>query len=69
MIAKLIVIGKDRTNAIAIAKRALGEFHIGGICSTIPFHQYMFEDESFLENQYTINYIDQLVADGCTFAL
>ena len=69
MIAKLIVMGKDRTDAIAIAKRALGEFHVGGIYSTIPFHQYMFEDESFLENQYTINYIDQLIDDGCTFTL
>ena len=67
MIAKLIVKGKDRTEAIAIAKRALREFHIGGVHSTIPFHTYMLEDTRFLENNYCITYIDQLVADGCTF--
>ncbi|MGE5196559.1 MAG: acetyl-CoA carboxylase biotin carboxylase subunit [Anaerolineae bacterium] len=67
MIAKLIVKGKDREEAIAIAKRALKEFHIGGVYSTIPFHLFMFEDKRFLENDYFINYIDQLLLDGCTF--
>lgn len=46
MIAKLIVRGKDRESAIAIAKRALREFHIGGVHSTIPFHRYMLEDKN-----------------------
>lgn len=69
MIAKLIVKGKDRTEAIARAKRALKEFHITGVHTTIPFHQYMFEDEKFLKNDYTIGYIDQLIDDGCTFTL
>lgn len=68
MIAKLIVSGQDRKEAIAIAKRALKEFHIGGVHSTIPFHLYMFEDKRFLENDYFINYIDQLIAEGCTFS-
>jgi len=67
MIAKLITHGKDRAEAIAIAKRALREFHIGGVHSTIPFHLYMLEDKRFLENQYTLTYIDQLVAEGCSF--
>lgn len=69
MIAKLIVRGKDRTDAIAIAKRALREFHVGGVKTTIPFHQFMFEDEKFLKNDYTITYIDQLSLDGCNFTL
>ncbi len=67
MIAKLIVKGKDREEAIAIAKRALREFHIGGVHSTIPFHNYMLGDARFLENNYCITYIDQLVAEGCNF--
>jgi acetyl-CoA carboxylase biotin carboxylase subunit len=67
MIAKLIVKGKDRSEAIAHAKRALREFHIAGVHSTIPFHEYMLEDERFLNHDYTINYIDQLIAEGCTF--
>jgi acetyl-CoA carboxylase, biotin carboxylase subunit len=69
MIAKLIVMGKDRAEAIAIAKRALREFHIGGVYSTIPFHQYMLDDPKFLSNDYVISYIDQLILEGCTFSL
>lgn len=67
MIAKLIVKGKDRAEAIRVAQRALSEFHIGGVHTTIPFHQFMFQDENFLKSTFTINYVDQLVADGCTF--
>jgi len=67
MIAKLIVKGKDRTEAIAKAKRALREFHIVGVHTTIPFHQYMLDEERFLTHDYTINTIDQLIEEGCTF--
>jgi acetyl-CoA carboxylase biotin carboxylase subunit len=67
MIAKLIVKGKDRAEAIAHAKRALREFHISGVNTTIGFHQYMLDDPKFLSHDYTIGYIDQLIDDGCTF--
>lgn len=69
MIAKLIVKGKDREEAIAIAKRALREFHIGGVHSTIPFHLYMMEDEKFLKADFYLNYIDTLIAEGNQFSL
>jgi acetyl-CoA carboxylase biotin carboxylase subunit len=64
MIAKLIVRGKDRTEAIAHAKRALGEFLIEGVHSTIPFHLYMLSLDKFLTHEYTINTIDQWMAEG-----
>lgn len=67
MIAKLIVKGKDRTEAMAIGERALREFHIGGVHSTIGFHLYMLEDENFLKSNYDLTYIDRLVAEGCQF--
>lgn len=67
MVAKLIVKGKDRTEAIAVGKRALKEFHIGGIHTTIPFHLYMLSDERFLKSDYPITYIDQLISEGCQF--
>jgi acetyl-CoA carboxylase, biotin carboxylase subunit len=69
MIAKLIVKGKDRREAIAIGKRALSEFHIGGVHTTIPFHQYMLEDEAFLSGVYDLTYIDKLIAEECEFQL
>lgn len=67
MIAKLIVKGKDRHEAIAIAKRALAEFHVGYVKTTIPFHTYMLHDETFLSGHYAISYVDTLIVEGCTF--
>ncbi len=67
MIAKLIVKGKDRLEVIANAKRALSEFHIGGVHSTIPFHLHMLEDQHFIESKYDLTYIDQLIAEGAQF--
>lgn len=69
MIAKLIVKGKNREEAIAAGKRALREFHIGGVKSTIPFHLYMLEDQNFLNLNYTLLYTDNLIAEGCDFKL
>jgi acetyl-CoA carboxylase biotin carboxylase subunit len=67
MIAKLIVKGKDRKEAIARAKRALREFHVGGVHTTIGFHEFMLENERFLRGEYPITYIDKLVEEGCRF--
>ncbi len=68
MIAKLIVHGRTREEAIAIGKRALREFHIGGVHSTVDFHQFMLQDPAFVGGQhYTILYIDQLLEKGMTF--
>jgi len=68
MIAKLIIKGKTREEAIEIAKRALREFHIGGIKTTIPFHLYMLQDEKFLSGDFHINTIDTLMSEGCSFS-
>lgn len=67
MIAKLIVKGRNREEAIAHAKRALREFHIAGVHSTISFHQFMLNDARFLNNDYNITYVDQLISEGCNF--
>lgn len=67
MIAKLIVKGKDRAEAIAIGKRALREFHIGGVYSTIGFHLYMLEDQRFIDADFDLTYIDGLIAQNCLF--
>jgi acetyl-CoA carboxylase, biotin carboxylase subunit len=67
MIAKLIVRGKDRAEAIAIGKRALKEFHIGGVHSTIPFHLHMLKDPKFLKSDFDLTYIDSLIAKGTSF--
>jgi len=67
MIAKLIVKGKNRKEVIGHIKRALREFHIGGVHSTIPFHQYMMDNPDFIESKYDIKYIDDLLDSGFSF--
>lgn len=67
LIAKLIVKGKDREDAMRIAKRALREFHIGGVDSTISFHQYMLNNTTFRSGEYNLDFIDGLIEEGCTF--
>jgi acetyl-CoA carboxylase biotin carboxylase subunit len=67
MIAKLIVTGKDRQEALDVGKRALREFHIGGVQSTIPFHLFMLDNEQFIKGEYDLTFIDQLIASGCKF--
>lgn len=67
MIAKLIVKGENREHALRLGKRALREFHIGGVKSTIPFHLFMLEDQKFNDIEYDITYIDRLIAEGVTF--
>lgn len=69
MIAKLIVTTGSREESIAVAKRALKEFHIGGIHTTIPFHLYMLSNEKFLSGKYSLDFVDHLIEEGCTFTL
>ncbi|BAE81226.1 acetyl-coenzyme A carboxylase carboxyl transferase A subunit [Chlamydia felis Fe/C-56] len=64
MIAKVISKGKNRKEAVAIMKRALKEFHIGGVHSTIPFHQFMLDNPKFINSDYDINYVDHLLSQG-----
>ncbi|UTJ06588.1 acetyl-CoA carboxylase biotin carboxylase subunit [Arcobacter roscoffensis] len=58
MIGKLIVWGRDRNKAINIMKRALNEFEVEGIKTTIPFHQKMMENEDFISNNYDTKYLE-----------
>lgn len=58
MIGKLIVWGRDREKAINIMKRALNEFEVEGIRTTIPFHQKMMENEDFISNNYDTKYLE-----------
>ena len=58
MIGKLIVWGRDRNKAINIMKRALAEFEVEGIKTTIPFHKKMMENEDFISNNYDTKYLE-----------
>lgn len=59
MIAKLIVWGKTREEAITRMKRALAEFAIEGIHTTIPFHQKLLEHPAFLSGNFDIKFLEE----------
>jgi acetyl-CoA carboxylase biotin carboxylase subunit len=58
MIGKLIVYGKDRDEAIARMHRALSEFTITGIRTTIPFHLKMMQNPDFINNNFDTKYLE-----------
>jgi len=58
MIGKLIVYGKDREEAIARMHRALSEFTVTGIKTTIPFHKKMMENPDFISNNFNTKYLE-----------
>jgi acetyl-CoA carboxylase, biotin carboxylase subunit len=57
MIAKLIVWGHDREEAIARMKRSLDEFVIEGVKTTIPFHRQLMEDKAFTDGKYDTHFL------------
>ncbi|OJW68806.1 MAG: acetyl-CoA carboxylase biotin carboxylase subunit [Candidatus Amoebophilus sp. 36-38] len=58
MIAKLIARGKDREEAIVRMKRALQEFVIEGIKTTIPFHIQLMDDKNFRAGKFTTAFLE-----------
>ena len=58
MIAKLITVAQTREEAIEKMKRALDEFVIEGVHTTIPFHKKLMCEEAFIRGDYTTNFMD-----------
>jgi len=58
MIAKLITVAQTREEAIAKMRRALHEFVIDGIKTTIPFHKKLMEHPDFLSGDYTTKFLE-----------
>lgn len=63
MIGKLITYAPTRNEAIKKMSRALDEFIVEGIKTTIPFHQMIMQNEKFLNNDYDTGFIDTLKED------
>jgi acetyl-CoA carboxylase biotin carboxylase subunit len=60
MIGKLITHGKDRTDAVNICKRALDEFIIEPIKTTIPFHKRVMNNPAFLRGKFSTDFVEKL---------
>jgi acetyl-CoA carboxylase biotin carboxylase subunit len=59
MVAKLITYGATREEAISRMKRALGEFIIEGVHTTIPFHLKLMDHEKFKEGNFNTKFLEK----------
>jgi acetyl-CoA carboxylase biotin carboxylase subunit len=64
LIAKIITIGSTRINAIDRMRRALDEYYITGIKTTVPFHAAMMRNGDFRDGNYDTGLIDRLISAG-----
>ena len=62
LVAKLIVRGATRNECLMRLRRALEEFVIGGIETTIPLHQRLVTDPDFINGEYDIGWLEEFVA-------
>ncbi len=60
IISKLVVWGKDREEAVARMKRALSEYVVTGVKTTIPFHIRVMNNRHFLEGNFDTNFIEKV---------
>jgi acetyl-CoA carboxylase biotin carboxylase subunit len=63
MVSKLVAWGPDRATAIARMRRALQEYKVVGIATTIPLFQRIMEDPAFLAGDFHTGYLDDLLRD------
>jgi len=60
IISKLVAWGKDRTEAIARMKRALAEYVVTGVKTTIPFHIRVMNNRHFISGNFDTDFIDKV---------
>jgi len=60
LIAKLIVHGKNREEALLRMRRALDEFIVEGIQTTIPFHKKVLNNLNFIKGEYNTNFVEKI---------
>ena len=63
MIAKLITTAQTREEAISKMKRALDEFVIEGIATTLPFHRQLMDHPDYIAGNYTTKFMEDFVMD------
>jgi acetyl-CoA carboxylase biotin carboxylase subunit len=61
LIGKLVTFGRDRREAMDKMNRALGEFMLTGVKTTIPFEQAILVDPNFRRGVYSTNFVEQLL--------
>jgi acetyl-CoA carboxylase biotin carboxylase subunit len=61
MVAKLIVHGASRNECLMRLRRALDEYVIGGIDTTLPLHRRLVREPDFIDGNYDIHWLEKFV--------
>ena len=61
MISKLVAWAEDRPRAIARMRRALGEYLVAGIKTTLPFFTWLLAQPEFLDGRFHTTYLDEVL--------
>ena len=64
MISKLIVVAQSREEAITKMQRALDEYIIEGVKTTIPFHQRLMKNQRFRDGDFTTKFLEEETSDS-----
>jgi acetyl-CoA carboxylase biotin carboxylase subunit len=63
MISKLIVWGNNRSDAVARLERALAEYEVGGVKTTLPFFRWLLQRPEFVSGRFDTGFLDAVLAD------
>jgi acetyl-CoA carboxylase biotin carboxylase subunit len=63
LVAKVITYGKNRQEAIKVMQRALSEFYIAPIKTTIPFHMQLLENSQFLRGDISTHFVQEMLKE------
>lgn len=64
LVAKVITCGSNRQEAIKIMRRALDEFYIAPIKTTIPFHLRLLQDAAFIKGDISTHFVQEMLKEG-----
>jgi acetyl-CoA carboxylase, biotin carboxylase subunit len=62
LIAKIITIGATRNSAIDRMRRALDEYYVSGIKTTVPFHAAIMRSGAFREGKYDTGFVERMMS-------
>jgi acetyl/propionyl-CoA carboxylase alpha subunit len=63
MLSKLVVWGADRHETVGRLRRALGEYHVAGIKTTVPFFRWLLDQPEFTAGRFHTTYLDDVLRE------
>jgi acetyl-CoA carboxylase biotin carboxylase subunit len=60
LLGKLVVWGRDRSEAVARSRQAIDELVIDGVVTNVPLHRALLDHNTFLDGEFTTNLLDRV---------